>query len=202
MPRARFEMRNVAARDGRGHPERAARQGLLEKFMALFDDLAEHYRPFPKNPHADESRFTKYATAACECAKALAPCQSPTFRAIVVSPPPPSEVVTKRLAKRAFRAMAVATPPAMGMADISARVTTVMPPEACLLCREAVDVEIAREEDLRRQQPAEYERRKREAYVRGEGNPNPAVVTFTTEVACMAVNELLNRHDGRPVRIT
>ncbi len=35
------------------------------------------------------------------------------------------------------------------------------------------------------------ERRKREAYVRGEGNPNPAVVTFTTEVACMAVNELL-----------
>ncbi len=93
-------------------------------------------------------------------------------------------------------AMAVATPPAIGMADISARVTTVMPPEACLLCRGAVDIEIAREEDLRRQQPAEYERRKREAYVRGEGNPNPAVVTFTTEVACMAVNELLNRIVG------
>jgi molybdopterin/thiamine biosynthesis adenylyltransferase len=90
-------------------------------------------------------------------------------------------------------AMAVATPPAIGMADISARVTTVMPPGACLLCRGAVDLDIAREEDLRRQHPAEYERRKREAYVRGEGNPNPAVVTFTTEVACMAVNELLNR---------
>jgi molybdopterin/thiamine biosynthesis adenylyltransferase len=93
-------------------------------------------------------------------------------------------------------AMSVATPPATGMADISARVTTVMPPEACLLCRGAVDVEIAREEDLRRQQPAEYERRKREAYVRGEANPNPAVVTFTTEVACMAVNELLHRIVG------
>jgi molybdopterin/thiamine biosynthesis adenylyltransferase len=93
-------------------------------------------------------------------------------------------------------AMAVATPPAIGMADISARVTTVMPPGACLLCRGAVDLDIAREEDLRRQQPAEYERRKREAYVRGEGNPNPAVVTFTTEVACMAVNELLNRIVG------
>ena len=34
------------------------------------------------------------------------------------------------------------------------------------------------------------------AYVRGEGNPNPAVVTFTTEVACMALNELLNRIVG------
>jgi molybdopterin/thiamine biosynthesis adenylyltransferase len=93
-------------------------------------------------------------------------------------------------------AMAVATPPATGMADISARVTTIMPPEACLICRGAVDLEIAHEEDLRRQNPTEYERRKREAYVRGEGNPNPAVVTFTTEVACMAVNELLNRIVG------
>lgn len=93
-------------------------------------------------------------------------------------------------------AMAVATPPSTGMADISARVTTLMPPGACLLCRGSVDLEIAREEDLRRRHPEEYARRKREAYVRGEGNPNPAVVTFTTEVACMAVNELLNRIVG------
>jgi hypothetical protein len=56
----------------------------LEKFMTLFDDLAEHYRPFPENPRADEGKFTKFATAACECAKALAPYQSPTYRAIVV----------------------------------------------------------------------------------------------------------------------
>lgn len=93
-------------------------------------------------------------------------------------------------------AMAVASAPAHGMADISARVTTVMPPETCLLCRGAVDLEVALEEDLRRKNPTEYERRKREAYVRGGGNPNPAVVTFTTEVACMAVNELLNRLVG------
>ena len=73
--------------------------------------------------------------------------------------------------------MVVAKPPATGMADISARVTTIMPPEACLICRGAVDLEIAHEEELRRQNPTEYERRKREAYVRGEGNPNPAVVT-------------------------
>lgn len=93
-------------------------------------------------------------------------------------------------------AMAVAKPPARGMADISARVTTILPPETCLLCRDAVDPDLAREEDLRRRNPSEYDRQKREAYVRGEGNPNPAVVTFTTEVACMAVNELLNRIVG------
>ncbi len=93
-------------------------------------------------------------------------------------------------------AMAVAKEPATGMADISARVTTIMPPEPCLLCRGAVDLEIARSEDLKRKNPEEFERRKREAYVRGEGNPNPAVVTFTTETACMAVNELLNRIVG------
>lgn len=93
-------------------------------------------------------------------------------------------------------AMAVAKPPAVGMADISARVTIILPPETCLLCRDAVDTNLAREEDLRRRNPTEYDRQKREAYVRGEGNPNPAVVTFTTEVACMAVNELLNRIVG------
>src|SRR5262249_23932511 len=93
-------------------------------------------------------------------------------------------------------AMAVAAPPAKGMADISARVTTVLPPEPCLLCRGAVDLDLARGENLRRQKPTEYERSKREAYVRGEGNPNPAVVTFTTETACMAVNEFLNRIVG------
>ena len=112
----------------------------------------------------------------------------------------PAEIFLNRLAYLYFipvidmgLAMAVAKPPAVGMADVSARVTTILPPETCLLCRDAVDSELAREEDLRRRNPAEYDRQKREAYVRGEGNPNPAVVTFTTEVACMAVNELLNR---------
>lgn len=49
----------------------------------------------------------------------------------------------------------------------------------------------AREEDIERSDPAEYERQKTEAYVRGGGNPAPAVVTFTSEAATMAVNELL-----------
>ncbi len=40
------------------------------------------------------------------------------------------------------------------------------------------------------------ERRKIEAYVFGAGDPAPAVVTFTTEVATMAVNEMLHRLHG------
>ena len=36
----------------------------------------------------------------------------------------------------------------------------------------------------------------KEAYVIGEGNPSPAVVTFTTEVATMAVNEFIQRIQG------
>jgi hypothetical protein len=55
---------------------------------------------------------------------------------------------------------------------------------------------IAAEEAMRREHPAEYEKRKAEAYVLGEGNPSPVVVTFTTELACMAANEMLNRING------
>lgn len=78
-----------------------------------------------------------------------------------------------------------------GFNELSGRVTVVTPGATCLLCRGVVDPVTARDEDLRRQNPEEYERRKREAYVRGGGDPAPAVVTFTTETAIMAVNELL-----------
>lgn len=77
------------------------------------------------------------------------------------------------------------------MRDLSGRVTVLTPGAPCLLCRGIVDPVTARDEDLRRRNPEEYERRKREAYVRGGGNPAPAVVTFTTATACMAVDELL-----------
>ena len=65
------------------------------------------------------------------------------------------------------------------------------PTSACHSCRGTVDRVRAREEDLQRLDPAEYERQKTEAYVRGAGNPAPAVVTFTSEAATMAVNELV-----------
>lgn len=80
--------------------------------------------------------------------------------------------------------------------DLSGRVTVLTPGAPCLLCRGIVDPVIARDEELKRQNPEEYERRKREAYVRGSGNPAPAVVTFTTSTACLAVDELLQGLTG------
>jgi len=85
-------------------------------------------------------------------------------------------------------------PPAMEVLD--GRVTVLIPGKACLSCRGVVDAARAAEESMRRAKPALYEKRKAEAYVFGEGDPNPVVVTFTTELATMAVNELLQRLNG------
>ena len=79
---------------------------------------------------------------------------------------------------------------------LDGRVTVLMPEHTCLMCREVIDPKVAADQALKRKNPAEYERRKAEAYVFGEGNPSPAVVTFTTELACMGVNELIHRLQG------
>lgn len=78
-----------------------------------------------------------------------------------------------------------------GVRELSGRATVLAPGGPCLLCRQIIDPALAREEDLKRRNPTQYERQKREAYVRGGGNPAPAVVTFTTATACMAIDELL-----------
>ena len=75
------------------------------------------------------------------------------------------------------------------------RVTVVGPGARCLLCRGVVNPDLAREDALERNDPAEYARRRAEgeAYIRGGGLTNPAVVTLTTGVACLAVDELIQR---------
>jgi len=83
-----------------------------------------------------------------------------------------------------------------GFNELAGRVTTLLPGAPCLLCREVIDVDAALAEDLRRRSPEEYELRKREAYVAGAGDPSPAVVTFTTATACLAVDELLQAMTG------
>lgn len=83
-----------------------------------------------------------------------------------------------------------------GFSDLTGRVTVLAPGAPCLLCRNVVDTQSAREEELRRTQPEKYARLKEEAYVRGSGNPAPAVVSFTTATACMAVNELIQGLNG------
>lgn len=85
-------------------------------------------------------------------------------------------------------------PPALRGLD--GRVTVLAPHETCLMCRAVVSGEAARSEAMKRAEPELYERRKAEAYVDSGGNPAPAVVTFTTEVACMAVNEMIQRLQG------
>ena len=80
--------------------------------------------------------------------------------------------------------------------EMAGRVTLAGPGVPCLLCRGLIDPRRAAEEALRRIDPAEYEARKAEAYVLDGGDPAPAVVTFTTETACMAVNELLQGLTG------
>lgn len=85
-------------------------------------------------------------------------------------------------------------PPAINALD--GRVSVLVEGKTCLSCRGTVSPLRAAEEALQRTDPSEYERRRAEAYVIGAGDPSPAVVTFTTEVATMAVNELLHRLQG------
>ncbi|MBD7992165.1 ThiF family adenylyltransferase [Ochrobactrum sp. Sa2BUA5] len=75
--------------------------------------------------------------------------------------------------------------------DLNGRVTTLIPGRSCLICGGIVNATRAQEEELERNQPDEFQRRKAEAYVVGAGDPAPAVVTFTTEMASVAVNEMI-----------
>lgn len=75
--------------------------------------------------------------------------------------------------------------------EMTGRVTTIRPGNPCLMCLGVINAQRAAAEGLRRNDPAEFERRKAESYVEGGGDPAPAVVTFTTSTACAAVDELI-----------
>lgn len=76
------------------------------------------------------------------------------------------------------------------------RVTVVQPGYPCQVCRDLISPTRMLEQDMIRRDPEMFEQRRRAGYVVGGIAPNPAVVTFTTEVACMAVNEMLHRLTG------
>ncbi len=80
--------------------------------------------------------------------------------------------------------------------DITGRVSTHLPGHTCMMCSGLIEPSIAAEQSVERSDPTEYARRKVEAYVVGSGDPAPAVVTFTTEAATMATNELINALTG------
>jgi molybdopterin/thiamine biosynthesis adenylyltransferase len=76
------------------------------------------------------------------------------------------------------------------------RVTALFPGHPCLACRDFLDPDRIRAESLKRDRPEQYERERALGYLPREGEPNPVVVTFTTETATMAINEMFQRMIG------
>jgi len=79
------------------------------------------------------------------------------------------------------------------LTGIDGRVTTLVPGQACLVCRNRIDLARAAAELLT---PNERVRRIEEGYAPALGRTEPAVVAFTTLVAATAVSELLERLIG------
>lgn len=79
------------------------------------------------------------------------------------------------------------------LTGIHGRVTTVVPGQACLLCRDRIDVARAAAELMT---PEERRRLENEGYAPALGRIEPAVVTYTSLVAATAVSELLERLIG------
>lgn len=69
----------------------------LDDLVMVFMEMADAYKPAPTGQDklgASEEKFEKWARLAMEAARALAPYQSPTFRAIVVAPAPTEKDAT------------------------------------------------------------------------------------------------------------
>lgn len=79
------------------------------------------------------------------------------------------------------------------LTGIDGRVTTLVPGQACLICRNRIDLARAAAELL---PPEERKQRAEEGYAPALGNIEPAVVAYTTQVASAAVAELLERLIG------
>jgi molybdopterin/thiamine biosynthesis adenylyltransferase len=76
---------------------------------------------------------------------------------------------------------------------IDGRVTVMTPGQACLVCRDRIDLRRAASELMT---PTERNRLAAEGYAPGLPGIEPAVVTYTTLVAALAVGELLERLIG------
>ncbi len=79
------------------------------------------------------------------------------------------------------------------LTGIDGRVTVLTPGSACLVCRDRIDTRRAAAELMT---PEEHERLEGEGYAPALAGVEPAVVTFTTQVAAAAVTELLERLIG------
>jgi hypothetical protein len=75
-------------------------------------------------------------------------------------------------------------------------VSVVQPGYPCQICRELISADMMLAEHLMRSDPTLYEQQRRAGYVHNMPEPSPVVVTFTTEIAAVAVNELFLRLNG------
>lgn len=82
-----------------------------------------------------------------------------------------------------------------GYDTFDGRVTVVQPGYPCQSCRGLIDGDQLYLDSLRLD-PDLFEERRKAGYVPNDPDPSPAVVTFTTEVATMAVNEMIHRLNG------
>lgn len=76
---------------------------------------------------------------------------------------------------------------------VHGRVTTLLPGEACLLCRERISVEGMRIEGL---SDADRQVQIQDGYAPELAEPAPAVIPFTSTIASLAVSEMLHRITG------
>ena len=83
--------------------------------------------------------------------------------------------------------------PEGGIDTIWGAVHYLQPGRSSLKSRGVYTSEDVRAELLKRDDPVEYRRRLREKYIRGVQEDRPAVISINTQVAAMAVNELLAR---------
>jgi hypothetical protein len=80
-----------------------------------------------------------------------------------------------------------------GISQICGSVHWLQPGGSSLLSRGVISLDEVRAEGLRRQAPEEYERRRRERYIKGVREARPAVVSVNMTFAGLAVSELLAR---------
>jgi molybdopterin/thiamine biosynthesis adenylyltransferase len=92
---------------------------------------------------------------------------------------------------------AVAFDSALGrIRSITGRVTVLQPGNACLRCRGRITQSAINAESIVYSDPKEYERLRKIGYVQELGAIAPAVISFTTAVSSLAINEFLHRLTG------
>ena len=79
---------------------------------------------------------------------------------------------------------------------VEGRVTTLLPGEACLICRGRINPKNVLSESLEATNQEEARKLRKEGYIPELAEPAPAVVPFTTTIAAASISELLHRLTG------